>query len=832
VELTNSKRVLYTASHVATKLTPTDAREMASRPTGAFRKAAFLASLGLNREALERLGDMEAIEGQDVDRDAFRRIAALAGTLAARPSDHLAVAREVAEVPDTTLVAFARQASSLADSVALVPVIDAFEVQQTISPIGRLYLERIEMYPAGIERGELVYTVPLAPGETQTLSHKEWSTSSQEYEQIVEDYFESYSERGVAEKTDASMSTRNEAKHSSALNFGASLSASYGPVAMTTTFGLANSNEQSESVTQSMTRNREVTEKASSRARQEHKVSVKLETRKGAEDSSFKTITNPSADAVRIDYYRMMRKWRTDLFRYGLRMTYDITIPTPGLRLWAYWKKIEALDAQIATPFAFPLKPTDITDTTWVKLASDHGAVIDPPLAPSVSAQISRTFEAGKDSDGLFDFGFPDGYLASGEAKGTITYSGPAGTPTMIYAVSGQSQLNQTSPGTGVLTVALEGVEGGQHATFTVLRLQREYAMWIVLTSSARRRADVFAAWQLKSWTTLRNAAQAKYDQEIGRIRERRDALYRLLASKDTLSLRRLEREELLRLVTMWLLGPTSGFSIAPDDVETTIDKLLENEKNLVDGSNLSTFTGITAAQWSRSLAFGTTVKFLQQAIEWENLLYFLYPYFWGSDTQGSDKFLFEHPDPEHQNFIRAGFARIVVTVRPGFEEDFTRLMESGVLSGTSTSPYIPIAQDIANFAHTNYAGIPPANPERHARPQLFPQQRKTWEIMQVVLEAIQKHFDEEGSYPEKLDDIAELEHPHDAWGNDLVYVMPGSGNEFDLISLGADGAEGGEELDADISSAAGASLIGTWFDYSPTSGIDIESKTASDSIA
>jgi general secretion pathway protein G len=39
-----------------------------------------------------------------------------------------------------------------------------------------------------------------------------------------------------------------------------------------------------------------------------------------------------------------------------------------------------------------------------------------------------------------------------------------------------------------------------------------------------------------------------------------------------------------------------------------------------------------------------------------------------------------------------------------------------------------------------------------------------------------------------------------DPWGNDYVYVYPGThGGEFDLYSLGADGQPGGEGTDADI---------------------------------
>lgn len=49
------------------------------------------------------------------------------------------------------------------------------------------------------------------------------------------------------------------------------------------------------------------------------------------------------------------------------------------------------------------------------------------------------------------------------------------------------------------------------------------------------------------------------------------------------------------------------------------------------------------------------------------------------------------------------------------------------------------------------------------------------------------------GGYLQKL--------PKDPWGNEYVYLSPGiDGKPYDLYSLGADGAEGGEGYDADIS--------------------------------
>ena len=41
---------------------------------------------------------------------------------------------------------------------------------------------------------------------------------------------------------------------------------------------------------------------------------------------------------------------------------------------------------------------------------------------------------------------------------------------------------------------------------------------------------------------------------------------------------------------------------------------------------------------------------------------------------------------------------------------------------------------------------------------------------------------------------------PEDPWGNEYIYLSPGIDGPYDLMSYGADGAEGGEGFDADIS--------------------------------
>ena len=58
------------------------------------------------------------------------------------------------------------------------------------------------------------------------------------------------------------------------------------------------------------------------------------------------------------------------------------------------------------------------------------------------------------------------------------------------------------------------------------------------------------------------------------------------------------------------------------------------------------------------------------------------------------------------------------------------------------------------------------------------------------------------GRIPQKYKEGGYLEQkkiPPDPWGNPYIYVSPGLQGDFDIISYGGDGKEGGESKDADI---------------------------------
>ena len=308
----------------------------------------------------------------------------------------------------------------------------------------------------------------------------------------------------------------------------------------------------------------------------------------------------------------------------------------------------------------------------------------------------------------------------------------------------------------------------------------------------------------MRAWTALREAAKSRYEDHRALVKERLAKLQEELGGQDPLSLRKIEREEVMKGVLRWLFGPSFTF------VPPSLPSDLYDYDEVVRSNSV----------WGHVLAHGEIIRFLHHAIEWENMTYFLYPYFWSHTSRWDLKKYLDHPDFQHRAFLKAGAARVVLTVRPGFETDFVSFVETGSSGPLGSShPYITIAQEIEAFAKTNYPGIRAANPVDAARPLLTPLQRKAWQAMAGVIALLEKYRTANGRYPETAEGLDALlpfgmVETEDPWGDDFEYRSPGKVSDFELASLGADGAEGGTGDDADITSWAEASLVARWFDY------------------
>lgn len=98
---------------------------------------------------------------------------------------------------------------------------------------------------------------------------------------------------------------------------------------------------------------------------------------------------------------------------------------------------------------------------------------------------------------------------------------------------------------------------------------------------------------------------------------------------------------------------------------------------------------------------FGKKVRFLEHAFEWKFMSYMLYPYFWAEKCSWDEKLQEEAQNGLFQKFLQSGYARVSVSIKPGFESDIEYFLREGEIWGGMGLPsygdpnYLPIYQEI-----------------------------------------------------------------------------------------------------------------------------------------
>ena len=174
-----------------------------------------------------------------------------------------------------------------------------------------------------------------------------------------------------------------------------------------------------------------------------------------------------------------------------------------------------------------------------------------------------------------------------------------------------------------------------------------------------RRTDAALAEWQLKTHATLVSGYQrqlAEYEDKLTRYVA---AVRAQMAAGGLAHDPSVTREELKRAFIFLLLGehppawlPTPAPAPAPPTA-TLPDPLAVRE-------------------------WGAMVAFFERAFEWENLMFTCYPYYWARPQRWQELVLMQDADPQFEAFLKAGAARVVVPVRPGFEAALAHFQETG----------------------------------------------------------------------------------------------------------------------------------------------------------
>ncbi len=72
-----------------------------------------------------------------------------------------------------------------------------------------------------------------------------------------------------------------------------------------------------------------------------------------------------------------------------------------------------------------------------------------------------------------------------------------------------------------------------------------------------------------------------------------------------------------------------------------------------------------------------------------------------------------------------------------------------------------------------------------------------------TIVNAIESYYADQGSYPSNEDglEVLPVKKTNDPWGRPYQYNQPGRSEPYEVICYGADGREGGQGADADVTS-------------------------------
>jgi hypothetical protein len=381
---------------------------------------------------------------------------------------------------------------------------------------------------------------------------------------IVTDSLENYSETGVTDNTELAQSTTSQLQHSNQFNITGTVSGGIPIISGSVTTGFTAQDASSQTATDSRKHATSMTQKASSRSKQEHKVTISTTTVTGTSESTTRTLKNSSpTDPIRIDYFSMMREWRVRLYRYGLRLTYDLVIPEPAGAFRQTYAYLEWLRSQIG-PFPFNVPHSEIDANTWpgekephyLVLADKYGAQVPPfPFLPDVivSASPPNTPQNQAALIQMPALNIQSGFWIT-DMNITCHFESYTGAPWAKFQVLGTNFSQNAGAGdfSGQLLVLGSNNQIYMYhengSLVVTVRLENTTNVWVQVQASVQPTDTAIAQWQSDVWNVIYNAAQTQYyaqQQDIaGKISQLEDRLNNV----DTLTLRREESEEIMKI--------------------------------------------------------------------------------------------------------------------------------------------------------------------------------------------------------------------------------------------------------------------------------------------
>lgn len=574
-----------------------------------------------------------------------------------------------------------------------------------ISQLGIVDFRRVEQ--------EVCCYVPGEVSHIENIMAREYKERSTRDLRVSETITETTTEKEVENLTDTTSTERNElqSEASSVINkdkassFGANASVSsdsgFIKFSAGANYNKSSSSSISNSNLQAQTYAQEVTERALERVVQ--KISTKRTSRmlREFEENNTHGFDNRKGDKHVTGVYRWVDKiYKNKLINYGKRLMYEFALPEPAkFYIKSY---LEEKEESEKTPegLIIPQKPenpkdafglksaVDLTEYNYQKIASKYNASVKAPLEKQI--RIGKSF--AKDDQSYHAKGYsyneikvPEGYLAN---EGGVKFGGVEDRNAKPYISITLGDSNK---------VYYKGQGDASYMDFSnsyIGNVPFSYTAWNIhsanfaVTVECVRSDEAFNEWKNKTYKAIIDAYNERL-QEYNDFIANQNIGGEPSEKKKELSSqinRSIEKRELKRIAI--------DLMTKPFDVVTARDNYKEEGKEV----NIK-----HVARSSKFQEHAETVKFFEQAFDWEIMAYTFYPYFYGAEDNWDANFEYnEGNDPIFQAFLQSGMARSVVPVRPGFEEAVNWYMKTGeiwngqgMVTDMDDDLYVSIAEEM-----------------------------------------------------------------------------------------------------------------------------------------
>ncbi|MEV6276720.1 hypothetical protein [Nocardia sp. NPDC051832] len=413
---------------------------------------------------------------------------------------------------------------------------------------------------------------------------------------------------------------------------------------------------------------------------------------------------------IRGIYQWVDKKYKTKVFNYGKRLLYDVVLPEPASFLIESLKSAaQPENYQLTRPLEPPLLPTDLDAGNYAFWAAKYGvsgAVTPPPeefktvVAHTDLGKVTEKKDAYGEERyyqyfGHFTLQVPADYAAVGGYVQRVNIQvakdhEPTENRELEFFVGEETFLRFTytpEPG-GIEFLNKSFVLKEQTGDIPVTVRTFPYAMQAAFAVGlvCRRTDHAYAQWQLKTHAQIVAGYERLRTEFLDQLTRYQQAVRVQLASAHNFAHdSTMERQELKKAFIHLLMSEHFGQVYYP----TPVPGQFPPDPRYIK-------------QW------GAVVAFFERAFEWEHLMFVYYPYFWGRKAKWGELVSIQDLDPNFEAFLKAGAARVVIPVRPGFEAALAHFHETGD---------VWMGEEIPDMFSDNYVTIIAEIKARNAEP-------------------------------------------------------------------------------------------------------------------